>query len=75
MARTWGLSIDEKERLDLERVVMDEDEAGALEFLKSAIYPKVKESEKPGSCFHDVNKTVDELPRSVSRHKKIGSFD
>ncbi len=75
MARTWGLSIDEKERMDLERVLMDEDPEGALEFLKLAIYPKIKESEKPGSCFHDVNKTVDDLPRPVSKHKKIGSFD
>ena len=71
--KTWGLSIGEAERMELERVVMDRDAEAALAFLQKVIYPKVKESEKPGSCFHDTAKTVENLDRTVDRHKKLGS--
>jgi hypothetical protein len=73
MARTWGLSFGEKERLELERIIMDRDTASALVFLQEVIYPKVKESEKPGSCFHDTSKVVDQLERPVDKHKKLGN--
>ncbi|MDY6794149.1 MAG: hypothetical protein SWK76_02525 [Actinomycetota bacterium] len=72
--KTWGLSFGENERMELERVVMDDDPEAALAFVKEVIYPKVKESEKPGSCFHDTTKPVDELERTVDRHKKFGNF-
>lgn len=75
MARTWAVSFGESERMELERAVMDEDREAALVFLKSVVYPKVKESEKTGSCFHDVEKPVDEVGRPVKKHKGIGSFD
>ncbi len=74
MARTWGLSFGEEERMELERVVMDGDAGGALDFVLKVIYPKVKESEKPGSCYHDTSKPVDHMDRSVDRHKKLGDF-
>ncbi len=74
MAKTWAVSFGEKERMELERVIMDEDPASAMEFLKTVIYPKVKEAEKPGSCFHDVAKPVEELDRPVDRHKKLGGM-
>ncbi|OFW58557.1 MAG: hypothetical protein A2W01_11025 [Candidatus Solincola sediminis] len=73
MARSWGLSIGESERIDLERIVMDKDQEAALVFLKDVIYPKIKEAEKPGSCFHETSKPVEQLERPVSRHKKLGS--
>ena len=72
--KTWGLSFGENERMELERVVMDDDHEAALAFVKEVIYPKVKEAEKPGSCFHDTTKPVDELERTVDRHKKFGDF-
>jgi len=75
MARTWGLSMNEEERMELERVIMDEDSEGALEFLRRVIYTKVRESEKAGSCFHEVDKTVEELPRSIRKHKGLGDFE
>jgi hypothetical protein len=72
MPRSWGLSFGEKERMELERIIVDKDAASALEFMEKVIYPKIKESEKPGSCFHDTAKTVEKLERPVSRHKKLG---
>lgn len=72
--KTWGLSIGEAERMELERVVMDKDAEAALAFLQKVIHPKVKESEKPGSCFHDASKPVEQLERPVDRHKKLGDF-
>ncbi len=74
MARTWAVSFGEKQRIDLERIIMDEDAEAALGFLKEVVYSQVRESEKPGSCFHDTAKTVDKLDRPVDRHKKLGSF-
>lgn len=72
--RTWGISFGERERMELERIVMDRDREGALAFLREVIYPRVKESEKPGSCFHDTGKPVERLDRPVDFHKKLGDF-
>jgi hypothetical protein len=74
LAKVWAVSFGESERMELERVMMDEDPEAAMAFLRDVIYPKVKESEKPGSCFHDVAKPVGELGRPVDRHKKMGDF-
>lgn len=74
MAKTWGLSFGEAERMELERIVMDRDADAALAFVQEVIYPKVKESEKPGSCFHETSKPVEKLDRPVSEHKKLGDF-
>jgi hypothetical protein len=73
MARTWAVSFGETERMDLERIVMDRDTDSALEFLREVIYPKVKEAEKPGTCFHDVTKPVDDVGRPIDKHKDMGS--
>lgn len=72
--KTWGLSFGEPERMELERIIVDKDAESALAFLQQVIYPKVKESEKPGSCFHDASKPVEQLERPVSEHKKLGDF-
>jgi hypothetical protein len=74
VARTWAVSFGENERMELERIMVDEDDGSAMEFLRKVIYPKVKESEKPGACFHDVEKPVEDLDRPVDRHKKLGDF-
>jgi hypothetical protein len=71
--KTWGLSFGETERMELERIVLDRDSESALVFLQKVIYPKVKESEKPGSCFHETSKPVEQLERPISEHKKLGS--
>jgi hypothetical protein len=71
--KTWGLSFGENERMELERIVMDKDAQSALVFVQKVIYPKIKESEKPGSCFHETSKPVDQLERPVSEHKKLGN--
>ena len=70
---TWAVSFGENERMELERIMLDSDPEAALEFLDKVIYPKVKESEKPGSCFHDTSKPVEHLDRPVDKHKKLGS--
>lgn len=75
MARSWGLSFGEVERMELERIMMDEDRDAALEFLGNVVYPRVKEAEKPGSCLHDTSKAVDDVGRPIGKHKRIGSFD
>jgi hypothetical protein len=75
MTRTWAVSFGESERMELERVIMDEDAEAALGFIRKVIYPKVKEAEKPGSCFHDVEKPVDDVGREVNKHKRLGTFD
>lgn len=72
--RTWGISFGERERMELERIILDNDRDAALAFLKEVIYSRVKESEKPGSCFHDTSKPVDKLERPVDFHKKLGDF-
>lgn len=74
LRKTWAVSFGEEQRMELERIIMDEDASGALSFLRGVIYPQVKESEKPGSCFHDTSKQVEWLDRPVDRHKKLGSF-
>jgi len=74
MPKTWAISFGEKERMELERVVMDGDEDGALKFINEVVYPKVKEAEKPGSCFHEVGKQVDDIKRPIRKHKNLGDF-
>lgn len=74
MAKRWAVSFGENERMELERIIIDEDSPAAMAFLRDIIYPKVKESEKPGSCFHDVSKPVEDVGRPVDRHKKLGDF-
>ncbi|MHB8895595.1 MAG: hypothetical protein ACYC99_10525 [Candidatus Geothermincolia bacterium] len=75
MGRVWAVSFGEGERMELERIVMDDDSEMAMDFVRRVIYPKVKEGEKPGACFHDVDKPVDDIGRAVNRHKRLGTFD
>lgn len=74
MAKTWAVSFGESERMELERIMLDEDQQAAMAFVRDVIYPKVKDSEKPGSCFHDVARPVEGLDRPVDRHKKLGGL-
>jgi len=75
MGRVWAVSFGESERIELERIMMDEDERTAMDFVRRVIYPQVKEAEKPGACFQDVDKPVDGIGREVNRHKRLGTFD
>ncbi len=75
MGRRWAVSFGEKERMNLERIMMDEDPDAALEFMRNVIYPTIKEAEKPRSCFHDAEKPVTELSRPVGKHRNLGTFD
>ncbi|MCG2794280.1 MAG: hypothetical protein L6427_00100 [Actinomycetia bacterium] len=75
MPRSWGLSFGEAERIELERIIVDEDPEAAWEFLRGVIYPRVVDASQPGSCLHDVTKPVDGVERPIIKHKRIGSFD
>jgi len=41
-----AISLDEKELLELERIITDGDEKEALRFLKKAVYEKVERSQQ-----------------------------
>ena len=43
--RKTAIALDEEELLELERVIIDKDEKGALSFLKKAIYDKIARSQ------------------------------
>lgn len=75
MAKTWAVSFGENERIELEKIVLDEDASSALEFITSIVYPKVKESEKPGACFHEVTKPVDRVGRPIKKFRGSGGKD
>jgi hypothetical protein len=72
--KTWGVSITEAERIELERIITDGDRDCALEFLSRVVYEKVKSSEKCKGCLHDTERPVDEISRPIRKHKGLGSF-
>jgi len=41
-----AIGLDEKELLELERIITDSDEKGALLFLKKAVYDKIAHSQQ-----------------------------
>lgn len=41
-----AIALDEEELLELERVITDRDEKGALSFLKKAVYDKITRSQQ-----------------------------
>jgi hypothetical protein len=41
-----AIALDEKELLELERIVTDADKKGALSFLKKAVYDKIAHSQQ-----------------------------
>ena len=44
--RKTAIALDEEELLELERVIMDKDEKGALGFLKKSVYDKITRSQQ-----------------------------
>ncbi len=44
--RRTAISLDEKELLELERIVTDGDEEGAIRFLKKSVYDKIIHSQQ-----------------------------
>ncbi|MBN2167626.1 MAG: hypothetical protein JW738_00150 [Actinobacteria bacterium] len=73
MDKSWVVSFGENERMELERILLDDDPDAALVFLRDVVYEDVKGLEKTGSCYHDVEKPVEGLGRPVKRHKNLGS--
>jgi len=43
--KATAIALDEKELLELERIVTDADEKGALSFLRKAVYNKIAHSQ------------------------------
>jgi len=44
--RRAAIALDEKEVLELERIITDGDEKGSLNFLKKAVYDKISRSQQ-----------------------------
>lgn len=44
--RKTAVALDEQELLELERIITERNEKGALSFLKKAVYKKVESSQK-----------------------------
>ena len=44
--RKTAIALDEKELLELERIITDRDEKGALGFLKKTVYDKITRSQQ-----------------------------
>ena len=44
--RKTAIALDEKELLELERIIMDGDEKGAMRFLKKAVYDRIIHSQQ-----------------------------
>ena len=44
--RKTAIALDEKELLELERIIIDCDEKGALRFLKKSVYDKIVRSQQ-----------------------------
>ena len=44
--RRTAIALDEEELLELEQVIMDKDEKGALGFLKKSVYDKITRSQQ-----------------------------
>jgi len=63
--RRTAIALDEEELLELERVITDRDEKGALVFLKKAVYDKVARSQQGKLKSH-----LDTGVNPVERFKK-----
>lgn len=44
--RRTAIGLDEKELLELERIITDSDEKGAIRFLKKLVYDKITRSQR-----------------------------
>lgn len=50
--RTTAIGLDEKEILELERIITDADEKEALRFLKKSVYEKVSRSQRRCEVYY-----------------------
>jgi predicted ribonuclease toxin of YeeF-YezG toxin-antitoxin module len=53
--RKTAISLDEKEILELERIVVDSDEQEALRFLKKIVYGKLAQAQRHCEVFYARN--------------------
>ena len=63
--RKTAVALDEEELLELERVITDRDEKGALRFLKKTVYDKIARSQQGKLKSH-----LDTGSNPVERFKK-----
>ena len=67
--RKTAVSLDEKELLELERILIDRDEKEALIFLKKTIYEKVAHSQKGRlKCHLDTSGDPVEMFKKERQH-------
>lgn len=66
--KATAIALDEKELLELERIVTDADEKGALSFLRKAVYDKIAHSQQGKLKTHlDTGANpVEELIKEIS---------
>ncbi len=50
--RKTAVALDEKDLLELERIIVDSDEKGAMRFLKKSVYDKISRSQQGRLKFH-----------------------
>ncbi len=66
--RKAAIAFDESDLLELERIIIDDDEQGALHFLKKAVYDKVAHSQQARLKSH-----LDVRSDTVERFRKDSS--
>lgn len=67
--RRTAIAFDEKELLELERVITDSDEKEALSFLKKAVYDKITRSQQGKLKSH-----LDTGGKSIEKFKESSSI-
>jgi len=63
------INLNQKEQIELERIVIDEDEAQALKFLKEVVKKKVDKANAPG-CKPVFEWKTKELPMLTEMREK-----
>ena len=65
--RKTAVALDEKELLELERIIVDSDEKGAMRFLKKSVYDKITRSQQ-GKLKSHLDIGVDPVERFKKAH-------
>ena len=66
-SRKTAVALDEKELLELERIIVDSDEKGAMRFLKKSVYDKITRSQQ-GKLKSHLDIGVDLVERFKKAH-------
>ncbi len=65
--RKTAVALDEKDLLELERIIVDSDEKGAIRFLKKSVYDKITRSQQ-GKLKSHLDIGVDPVERFKKAH-------